>query len=61
MGSCQSWRITELSWGGKIDRYFFEEDAAIVVTQFTNVHQVVMEIRHYLAAPDGELWEEQVS
>ena len=43
------------------DKYFFEEDAAVVVEKFTNAHQVVMEVGHYVAALDGELWEEQVT
>ena len=37
------------------DGCFFEEDAAVVVAQFTNAHQVVMEVGHYVAALDGEL------
>ena len=40
---------------------FFEEDAAVVVAQFTNDHQIVMEVRHYVAALDGKLREEQVT
>ena len=32
-----------------------------MVAQFANAHQVVMEVRHYVAALDGELWEEQVA
>ena len=32
-----------------------------MVAQFTNDHQVVMEAGHYVAAIDGELWEEQVT
>ena len=40
---------------------FSEEDAAVVVTQFTNAHQVVMEVRYYVADLDGELREEQVT
>ena len=47
--------------GKNSDRCFFIEDAAVVVTQFANVHQVVMEVRHYLDALDGGLWEEQVT
>ena len=47
--------------GGNSDGCFFEEDAAVLVTQFTNSHQVVMEVRHYVAALDGELREEQVT
>ena len=31
-----------------------------MVAQFANAHQVVMEFRHYVAALDGELREEQV-
>ena len=38
---------------------FFKEDAAVVVAQFANAHQVMMKVRHYVAAPDGELLEEQ--
>ena len=37
------------------------EDAAVVVTQFSNDHQVVMAVRHYVAALDGKLREEQVT
>ena len=40
---------------------FFEEDAAVVVAQFINAHQVVMEVRHYAAALNGEIREEQVT
>ena len=41
--------------GKNSDRCFFEDDAAVVVAQFTNAHQVVMEVGHYVAALDGEL------
>ena len=47
--------------GKDSDGYFFEEDAAVVVTQFTNNHQVVMEVGNYVAALDGKLWGEQVT
>ena len=43
------------------DGCFSKEDAAVVVAQFANAHQVVIEVRHYLAALDGELREEQVT
>ena len=38
---------------------FFKEDAEVVVDQFSNAHQVVMEVKHYVAALDGKLQEEQ--
>ena len=41
--------------------FFFKEDVAVVVTQFINAHQVLIEVRHYMEALDGELWEEQVT
>ena len=47
--------------GENSDRCFFEDDAAVVVAQFTNAHQVVMEARHYVDALGGELREEQVT
>ena len=37
------------------DGCFCEEDAAVVVAQFTNAHRVVMEVRNYVAALDGGL------
>ena len=37
------------------------EDAAVVVTQFSNDHQVVMKVRHYVASLDGDLREEKVT
>ena len=40
---------------------FFKEYAAVVVAKFTNAHQVVMEVGHYVAALDGDLPEEQVT
>ena len=42
--------------GKNSDRYVFKEDAAVVVAQFANAHQVVMEDRHYVDALDGEIW-----
>ena len=42
------------------DGCFFEEDATVVVTQFSDAHQVVIEVRHYVTALDGDLWEDQV-
>ena len=47
--------------GKDSDRCFFEEDAAAVVTNVFDAHQVVMEVRHYVTALDGELREEQVT
>ena len=47
--------------GKNSDICFFEDDAAVVVAKFTNAHQVVMEVGHYLAALDGEIREEQVT
>ena len=47
--------------GKDSDGCFFEEDAAVVVAQFTNAHQIVMEVGHYVSALDGELREEQVT
>ena len=41
--------------------FFSKEDVAVVVTQFINAHQVLIEVRHYMEALDGELWEEQVT
>ena len=32
-----------------------------MVAKFANDHQVVTEVRHYVAALDGEIWEEQVT
>ena len=32
-----------------------------MVAQFTNDHQIVMEVRHYVADLDGELLERQVT
>ena len=46
--------------GGNSDVYFLEEDAAVVVAQFANSHKDVMELRHYVAALDNEIREEQV-
>ena len=43
--------------GENSDRCFFEEDAEVLVAQFTNAHQVVMEVRHYVANIDGGLQE----
>ena len=40
---------------------FFEEDTAVVVTQFAYAHQVVIEVRHYVTALDGELCAEQAA
>ena len=40
---------------------FFKEDAAVLVAQFANAHRVVMVVRHYVDALDGELREEQVT
>ena len=39
---------------GKYSDFFFEEDAAVVVTQFSDAHQVVMEVRHYVTALYGD-------
>ena len=47
--------------GENSDGCFFEEDAEVVVTQFADAHQVVMEVRHYVTALDGELREEQIA
>ena len=47
--------------GKDSDGCFFEEDAAVVVAQFTNAHQIVMEVGHYVSALEGELREEQVT
>ena len=47
--------------GKDSDRCFFEEDAAAVVTNVFDAHQVVMEVRHYVTDLDGELREEQVT
>ena len=47
--------------GKDSDGRFFEEDVAVVVTKFADAYQVVMEVRHYVNALDGELQEEQVS
>ena len=47
--------------GKDSDIYFFEEDMAVVVTQFSDAYEVVMEVRHCVTAIDGELWEEQVA
>ena len=47
--------------GGNSDCFFFKEDAAVMVAQFANSHQVLMEVRHYVASLDGELQEEQVT
>ena len=47
--------------GKDSDQYFFEENAAVVVTKFTNAHQVVMGVGHYVAAIDGEILEDQVT
>ena len=38
--------------GKDSDGFFFEEDAAVVVTQFSDAYQVVMEVRHYVTALD---------
>ena len=43
------------------DRCFFKEDVAVVITQFSDAHQVVMEVRHYVTALYGDLWEEEVA
>ena len=40
---------------------FFEDYAAVEVTQFINAHKVVMKVSHYVATLDGELGEEQVT
>ena len=47
--------------GKNSDRRFSEEDTSVVVAQLNNDHQVLMKVRHYVAAIDGELWEEQVT
>ena len=39
--------------------YFFKEDAGVVVAQFANAHQVVTEVRNYVAVLDGDIREEQ--
>ena len=41
--------------------FFLEEDASDLVPKFTNSHQVVLEVRHYVAAHDWELREEHVT
>ena len=43
--------------GKNSDGCFFKEDAAVVVAQFANSHQVMMEVSHYVAALDGDLRE----
>ena len=40
---------------------FFKEEVAVLVAQFTNTHQVVMEVENYVAALDGDLREKQVT
>ena len=47
--------------GKDSDGCFFEEDASVLVAQFTNAYQVVMEVGHYVDALDGYLREEQVT
>ena len=32
-----------------------------MVTKFSDAHQVVMEVRHYVTALDGELREDQIA
>ena len=61
MGSRQPPRMTDLSGGGNSEGCFFKEDAVVVVAQFTNFHQVVMVVRHFVDALGGELQEEQVT
>ena len=46
--------IIALSWENIVIFFFFEEDAAVVVTQFSDAHQVVMEVRHYVTALYGD-------
>ena len=43
------------------DGYFLEEDTAVVVAQFTNAHQIVMEVGHYMDSIDEELLDDQVT
>ena len=40
--------------GKDSDVCFFEEDASVLVTQFADTHQVVMEVRHYVTALYGD-------
>ena len=47
--------------GKDSDRCFFEEDTEVVVKYFADAHQVVMEVRHYVTAIDGELRDEKVT
>ena len=47
--------------GKDSDRFFFEEDAAVVVTNIYDAHKVVMEVRHYVTALDGVLRGEQIT
>ena len=43
------------------DGYFFEDNTAVVVTQFSDSHHVVMEVRQYITSLGGELQEDQVT
>ena len=50
-----------LSWENTATFFLFKEDAAVVVTQFYDAHQVVIEVRHYVTSLDGNPREEQVA
>ena len=47
--------------GKDSDIFIFGDDAEVVVTQFSDAHKVVMEVRYYVTAHDGELQEDQVA
>ena len=47
--------------GKDSDRYFFEEDATVEITQFFDDHKVVMEVRYYETNHGEELQEDQVA
>ena len=47
--------------GKDSDRCFFEDDTEVVVTQFSDAHKVVMEVRYYVTAHDGYIREDQVA